>query len=252
MSSLEISQNKNSPPLLATSGTDITPSITAIRQFAFQHLIAAALFTKNCDEIERDNEGKLRDNFSLQDVCPYASGAIMSSVAGIEGYINEEYLLDDSLIKKAIPNFEEEFYNKEHPIEKKPILWKYKYALKVLKNQKLDEKSKEAKKAYEKAYKKAYNLIELRNTLMHFKPSYDKKYQKVGLQEALKDEFKMSSVCHSSVAVSDSEFATVNCMTYSCGEWAVKTCCQFIDTFSSLAGIPNRLTKRLDKLTTGR
>lgn len=163
------------------------------------------------------------------------------SVAGLEAYVNELYISHDSPIRKAIPNFEQEFYNKKYQIERKSILCKYQYALKLLEKQKLNKESTE--------FKNAKNLITLRNTLMHFKPFWDEEHQKAGLQEELKDEFKMSPFYNdSSNSVSDSEFATTSCMTSSCGKWAVETSYNFINTFSSCAGIPNKLTKDLDKL----
>lgn len=229
MSSQEVSATGN----YIAQPAIVQGELSVISNFALQHLIAATLFTKKCSEIEHNNEGKPFDAFFM-DIRSYASGAIMSSVAGLEAYINELYIPHESPIRKAIPNFEEEFHNKKNSIERKPILWKYQHALKLLGKQKLNEESTE--------FKNAKNLIELRNTLMHFKPFWDEEHQKVGLQEELKDEFKMSPFYNdSSNSISASEFAATSCMTYSCGEWAVKTSYKFIDTFSSLADILNKL-----------
>ncbi|MBW4636702.1 MAG: hypothetical protein KME05_00415 [Gloeocapsa sp. UFS-A4-WI-NPMV-4B04] len=232
MSSQEVSVTGNGRAQPAT----LNAEARVTSNFALQHLTAAVLFTEKCAEIERDNEGKEFGAF-FEDIRSYASGAIMSSVAGLEAYINEEYLPHDSPIRKAIPNFEEEFY-KQYGIERKPTLCKYQLALKLLGMQKLNKGSTE--------YKDAKNLIALRDTLMHFKPFWDKEHQKAGLQEELKGKFEMSPFLND-IFDSDSEFAANNCMSSSCCKWALKTSYNFIDAFSSQPGFRERWKELLDK-----
>lgn len=242
MSFLEISDNEDREPLRAK----VEGELVIIRNFAVQHLKAATLFTKNCYEIERTNEGK------QEDIRSYASGAIMSSVAGLEAYINELYISHDtpksskspeiSIREALLEGIEQErtvldskysLRNFKKFIGKTSTLNKYKIALELLEKRKPNEEFP--------YFKNPGTLVTLRNTLVHFKPSRNEKYQEEeeGLQEALKDEFKMSPSFNSSVSVSNSDFAATNCMTSSCGEWAVKTCYQFIGTFSLHAGIPS-------------
>ena len=112
-------------------------NIMVTSNFALQHLLAACLFAKNCKEIERENEGKPLGSF-FEDIRSYASGAILSSVAGLEAYINKLYLTHGSPLRQALPNFKEDFYktkeSKGFKIERYPTLKKYQHALSSLKN----------------------------------------------------------------------------------------------------------------------
>lgn len=73
MSSQEVSVTGN----CKASPAEMEAEARVTSNFAFQHLTAATLFTKNCSEIERDNQGKPFGAF-FGDIRSYASGAIMS------------------------------------------------------------------------------------------------------------------------------------------------------------------------------
>ncbi len=205
-----------------------------ISSFVFQHLFSAVLFSRKVRFIEEDNFGKPFGEF-FTEIRSYSSASFMASAAAIEANINELYISHGSVLRQNIHNFEEEFWGK-NGIEKKPVIDKYKEALKILKInsdiKNLDE------------FKDADLLLKLRNTFVHFKPNWDFS------PEDQKSELKtVSERCKFSQFVDDgADLISMKCMSYSCSKWGVESAIRCIDKFAEISGLQNKIEKFKNKL----
>src|SRR5687767_3067117 len=132
-----------------------------IANFAWQHLRAATIFRDHLIKLETDNAGRAFGSFFLE-MRSYGSACIMSAAASLEALINELFIAHNSPLRAQLPDFESKFWGKGG-IERKPILEKYQLALKMLNQPLLNEHSS--------PYRDAWALIELRNALVHYKPT---------------------------------------------------------------------------------
>jgi hypothetical protein len=88
-------------------------------------------------------------------------------------------------------------------------------------------------------------LINLRNTLVHFKPEWsheDGKHKK--LMNSLQTKFPFSPYFQNVVVAFPHAI-----MCYGCAKWSVTTTVNYLTKFSELADIPNKLDKFQDRLT---
>ena len=82
-------------------------------------------------------------------------------------------------------------------------------------------------------------LIRLRNTLVHFKPEWvhlQKEHNKIG--KALNGKFEMSPFLKPSEAI-----FPLRCMSHSMTKWAIRSSYSFIEVFSEVSTIENRIHK---------
>jgi hypothetical protein len=140
--------------------------------------------------------------------------------------INELFIAHNEKLRSQIADFEEEFWGKRG-IERKPILEKYQLALQMLGVAPLDEHSS--------PYRDAWALIELRNALVHYKPTWDPDRQrKVELVEVLDGRYPLSPFPDAG--------ADFVCMSAGCAKWAVATVLAFMRKFHERANLdPNKM-----------
>jgi hypothetical protein len=154
-----------------------------IANFAWQHLKAATIFRDRVVALEAEY---LEEPFGafFEEVRSFASACLMSAAASLEALINELFIAHDCQLRSQLNDFEEMFWGKQG-IERKPILEKYQLALRMLGAPILDE--------HTSPYRDAWALIELRNALVHYKPTWDPDRQrKVELTEVLEGRFPVS------------------------------------------------------------
>jgi hypothetical protein len=205
-----------------------------ISTFAFQHLMAAALFARQARVIERQNLEMPFGAF-FEDIRSYVSGAIMSSTAALEANINELFIAHGGPLRSTLSNFDAQFWGKKG-IEQKPILAKYQKAMRILGKKELREDSP--------FYEDAECLIGLRNSLVHFKPLWDPERKKqVDLVGKLKNKFALSSFCDGGA-----DFITMKCMSHGCAAWAVLVSTAFVKEFSMVSGLQDSFGQFQDKL----
>jgi hypothetical protein len=197
-----------------------------IANFATQHLRAAALFRDQVARIETENVGHGFGAF-FEDVRSYGSACIMSSTAALEALINELFIAHGSKLRALLSDFETEFWGRDRRgrggIERKPVLDKYQDALSKLGVLTLDKHSS--------PYRDAWGLVELRNALVHYKPTWDPDRQRqVELAEVLARRFALSPYSDNGA-----DFVTIQCMSAGCARWAVETVMVFIREFESRA-----------------
>jgi hypothetical protein len=217
--------------------------VKMVHTFAAQHLQAAALFARQAWKIENEHQEQPFGSF-FGDLCGYVSGAIMSATAALEANINELFIVRGPELRTALSqpetlsSFDVRFWGMKG-IEKETILDKYKYALKIL------GKKNTSKNASH--YDSAHCLIEMRNSLVHFKPLLDVKRRQTSLIEKLKSK---GFALNPNLNDSEDDFISTRCMSHGCAEWAVKTVIEFVDDFSNVSGLPNTFHPFLSMLQT--
>ncbi len=188
-----------------------------IDNFAWQHLKAATTFRDQVIAIELQNSGKPFGSY-FTDIRSYGSACIMSATASLESLINEFFIWPDGPLRQGLQNFESEFWGR-NGIEWKPPLQKYQKALEMLGKQKFDE--------HVPPYRDAWALIELRNYLVHYKPTWDPdRNRKVELVEVLTDKYMLSPFLDG-----PADFVTKQSMSSGCMKWAVSTVLGFMKEF---------------------
>jgi hypothetical protein len=194
-----------------------------ISNFAWQHLEAARTFSARSLALERDALGQDFGDFFV-DIRSHVSVSILSAVASLEALINEFFLAPHCPLRHLLDDFEKDFWG-EKGIERKPILEKYQTALTKLKLERLDSASS--------SYVNALCLIELRNSLIHYKPNWDPdRDSKTRLIKKLKGKYALSPFFGS-----QADFLTMQSMSAGCAIWAVDSVLKFLRTFDAIAKI---------------
>lgn len=216
---------------MATNQANVsgTLSITAyatgrvIANFAWQHLKAASTFRDHVVDLEHANSGQEFGAF-FENIRTYASGCIMSAAASLEALINELFITPDGPLRQRLPDFEAEFWGRGG-IEWKPPLEKYQIALDMLGHARLNE--------HEPIYRNAWALVELRNALVHYKPTWDPDRQrKVELVEVLSGTYPTSPFLDGGA-----DFVTMKSMSAGCASWVISTTVAFMRSFHDRAQI---------------
>lgn len=194
-----------------------------IANFAWQHMKAAATFRDRVEAIEASNIAQPFGSF-FEDVRSYGSGCIMSAAASLEALINEFFITPDGPLRKKLPDFETQFWGRGG-IEWKPPLEKYQIALEMLGQPRLDE--------HERPFRDAWALIELRNALVHYKPTWDPDRQrKIEMVEVLAGKYDLSPFPDAGA-----DFVAMRSMSAGCTRWVVATALRFIREFHTRAGL---------------
>lgn len=210
----------NATSKVAIAAVTSTAHATVIANFAWQHMKAATTFRDHVIEIEQSNREKDFGAF-FEDIRSYGSACILSASASVEALINELFIDPNKPLRQGMPNFESEFWDSKKAIERRPILQKYQIALKML-NQNIFDQQKSP-------YQDMWALLELRNALVHFKPSWDPDRQlKIDLSELLEGKFELSPFPDVG-----SDFVTMKCMSAGCMRWVIDTSLAFISDFDN-------------------
>ncbi len=203
--------------------------------FAVQHMMAAAHFSRLCNKVEQDNIGLPLGPF-YDEIISYVTATILSTVASLESNINE--IFADAL--DGILKFESIDLKRLKEIwqlvEEKPIIEKYQIA--IVFNGK-DRLAKDVRQ-----YQNVDTLIKARNALVHFKPEWhdeQEAHDKIG--KRLQGKFNYSSFVDE-----NSPIFPVRSMTHGFAAWAVQSSLDYIQWYSALAGMPNRFDKFIDRM----
>ncbi len=207
-----------------------------IANFAWQHLKAATIFRDRVFALEDEH---LKEPLGLffEEVRSYASACLMSSAASLEALINELFIAHDGQLRSQLQDFEKKFWGKSG-IESKSILKKYQLALQMLGVTALDE--------HIPPFRDAWAVIELRNALVHYKPTWDPDRQrKVELIEVLDGRFTLSPFPDAGA-----DFVSMKCMSGGCTKWAVAATLSFMHEFHDRANLDSNKMSGFWKLET--
>jgi len=218
------------------SSTEVTFEVRGegrvISNWAFTHFSAAKYFATKVLEIEKANEGAPFGNF-WGEIGIYWGGCVISAAASLEALINELYIHGGNPLHGSIPDFDVYFwgdpfdppwwrrlFHKTKPgLVRRPALFKYKKALRLLGKPAMDGRATTTEDAK--------TLIGLRNYLIHFKPLWDESRRDERLENALADKFDLSPCM-----VDGDDFITKKCVSGSCADWAVDTVRNFVAEFA--------------------
>lgn len=208
------------------------PTLRQRSNFAVQHLMAAARFSRKCGEIENQNNGQPLGPFYDVEI-GYVSATILLATASLESYINEVWADGE----KSFPELTESIrLHLLELIEDKPILEKFHRTLMV--------KGVEPFSKGAQPYQDAQALIRLRNALVHFKPEWhDEQEQHKKLEKLLIGKFEINPFIGE-----NSVFFPQQCMSYGCTKWAVFTAKDFVADFCYRTQLESKYFKFMDRI----
>ena len=207
-----------------------------IATFAWQHLKAARTFRDDVCRLELENFGREFGSFFV-DIRSYCTGVVLAAVASLEAHINELFIAPKGPLRGLIGDFEKEFWG-ERGIERKPILKKYNRALQLLAEPQLDEQGS--------AYQGAFALIELRNSFVHFKPTWNpKEHRRENVERLLAGKFNLSPF----VGVG-ADFVSKRSMSAGCAKWAFQSVLDFLRDFHGRGALQTVKMQNFWKLDT--
>lgn len=190
---------------------------------------AACHFSSKALEIER----KQKEEDSVKHRA-YVIGTIWTSVGLLESYINELYSdaaeQDFELMKK----FGEKKIKLIGKLWEKGIPRTAKYSILEKYNLLIDLVDAISLNRDSSPYQDVSALIALRNSLMHYEPSWNpientnlKPQKDLGkLEKKLKGKFKLNPLTGLG-----NPFFPDKCLGYGCSNWSISSCVEFIDTF---------------------
>lgn len=202
-------------------GLRATASATVTATFAYQHFKAAITFCDQVDSIESKNRLQPFGPF-FEDLRSYGSACVMSGTAAIEALINEHFITPHGPLRQMFNDFERDFWG-QRGVERMQPLKKYQTALKMLGLPRMDERTS--------PYRDAWALVELRNSLVHYKPTWDPARQRtVDMVEVLKGQYELSPF-----PGTNSDFVTMQSMSTGCAQWVIDTAVAFWKEFHTRA-----------------
>ncbi len=188
-----------------------------IAAFAWQHMKAAVTFRDHVIAIESENAERQFGPF-FEDLRTYGSACIMSAAASLETLINESFINPGGSLRGMLKDFKSDFWGRGG-IEWKPPLEKYQVALKMLGRPPFNESVA--------PFRETWALIELRNALVHYKPTWDPDRQrKVELVEVLDGKYEVSPFVDAGA-----DFVTMKSMSSGCARWVIATALAFMKEF---------------------
>ena len=207
--------------LNAAVSEQLNATARVIANFAWQHMKAATIFRDHAKELEHQNAMN-GSGPHFEEIRSYASACLMSAAASLEALVNEYFIATNCRLRPLFANFDAEFWARGG-VERKPILEKYQHALKLLGLPPLDESNS--------IYQDTSALIELRNNLVHYKPTWDPdRPGKASLASYLNGKYPISPF----LSARD-DFVTMQSMSFGCCDWAVTTAFRFIHEFDGRA-----------------
>ncbi len=206
--------------------------------FSNTHIKSAAIFAKEAEKIELQSQktdyiiaGELERNSHTS----YVVSSVIMSVAYLEGFINEIFVLLDyesteryaeSFIKSIDFNQRQQLSQLWHrEVKKYRTLEKYDYLLNYIKNETLNRVSK--------IYQNVDILIKLRNYFIHYQPEriYDSERYIVKIGQKLKGKFP-----NNFTAPDHSPFFPYKCISYGCAIWGLNSVLDFTEVFAKKIG----------------
>lgn len=218
-------------------------SVTIRTQFSCTHALSAALLARETAKLERDAEAP-----SLDLIRASATGAIMTSVAFLEGTINEFFidLVEDDLLpawKAALDPAASALAARlwtTAELQKLPCLVKFDAALEFFTREPFDRGAQ--------PYQDAKLVVQTRNVLVHAKPVThsdiveNSTAEAVRLSEQLRPKFKANRFMGNNASFPDGVLGAGG------AAWAFRSCLAFTDQFFRKMGVPARYEVVRDRL----
>jgi hypothetical protein len=212
--------------------TTASAEIRTRTNLSLHHLLGACRSTRRIGEIEQEYKNRELGNF-WDEIFQHALSVATLSVAAIESYANELYF-EGEIIATAMNSTAAAVISEL--IDDKKILDKYRFALAIRAEKKLD--------TGQGAAQSVDSLIKLRNAVVHFRPEWfgDENGEHQKLSRMLNSKFN-SSPYFPNESIFPRAWAS---HSFCC--WAIRSTVRFLDDFSRDANIPNQLDQFRDRL----
>lgn len=210
------------------------PELFQRAQLVWQHLYAAALFSRTVGAMEAAHKGKPLGSF-FDEIYAHASPCIIMAVAGIEAYANQIFADRASIFGHFDQELLEGMWDKwaERQLS---ALEKFRFAYQLGGLPPLN--------AGAAPYQDVTALFELRNALTHFKPEWSNArntHEKV--------EKKLATALSRSPFYPATEpLFPIAWATHQSTKWAVSSCIELIDVVSTALGRDSKLATKLKAL----
>jgi len=204
----------------ALASSTVSAQARTLQNFAVQHMLAAALFSRRVGELERTHAGAPFGPF-WEEILHCATASVMTSTASLEAYTNELFFERATVF----PGYRSELLDRLwETFEQKSVLEKFEFALLLRGCPPLDRGVR--------PYQDMAALIALRNALMHFKPEWDDEATRhAKISRHLEGRFSPSPF------LTDALIFPRRWATHACTAWAVKSALDFADEFERAAGL---------------
>lgn len=235
---------------------DVHPH-AASADLSSQHFWSAEVFAGNALQIEEEFSDKECAHGVYSKHQAYASGAVLSTVAFLEAYINELfYHCSLTLGGAPIDGLDRDQQATLGRMSRRgvprtaryPVLEKYDIALDLL--------AKAPLGAAAQPYQDASSLVKLRNALVHYEPEF---YPVPGplrdsvdpraapsLEKRLRSKFPLNPL-----AATGYGFFPDHCLSAGCAAWAVEVSLSFVKSFVERVGIVERKSPIADRWRNG-
>lgn len=201
--------------------------------FAIQHLLGAAHFSRHVAELEQAHTGKMFGGF-FDEILWFSSACVLSCSAGLEAYANELFIDRSQHFPDLRPEDADKLWD---VIQRNRTLEKFDFALLL--------KQKPLLGQWSRLTEDVRALIDLRNRITHFKSQWDGKTgAHAEVSRTLEDRFEPSPFLPDTESLFPRRWAT-----HGCTRWALKSCVDFLIAFESLSGVPARVAKHAARLT---
>lgn len=230
---------------------DSSLSISSRSYLSIQHILSSILFVRQCANIERNYDGKFREDIYMEH-CSYAISSIFSSVAFLEASINElftdaedgqvEHLkglgpsvvrIMSSLWKYGVPR-----------TARYSILEKFQIALILAGKHQFEEGLA--------PYQDANLAIKLRNAFIHYEPETitiysdnDRSATPHKFYKILNGKFALNPL-----AGEGNAFYPDKCLGHGCAKWALSSSLEYADEFYLRIGVKPPYDHVRSKLST--
>ena len=228
---------------------------TASTDFSTQHYYSADLFANIAAELEAQANSNERGLYARHQA--YTSGAVLASVAFMEGYINELFThCADGLGGSSLQGLSTDersllgrMWNRGVPRTARfSVLDKYDITLDLLAKPPFDRGAE--------PYQGVTALLALRNALMHFEPDFYPVPNPRGdpipqdtlpnLEKKLRDRFALNPLAYDQFG-----FFPDKCLSAGCARWAVDSATSLVHAFVKRMGIVERFKDPIASLMSG-
>lgn|SRR6266487_605575 len=206
--------------------------------FSLQHIQSAALFTRQCYQIEK-NYDRVFSNDLMADHWSYVTGAIFAAASFLEATINE--LFADTVdhpdgelashLEVATRQLMADMWKRDIPrTAHYQIIEKFQIALTLARKSLLD--------LSRSPFQDVQTLIIIRNDLIHFEPVWTsieaEKVHKRILSLQQEKKFALNPLITGAL----NPFYPDKCLGHGCAKWAISNSIEFVEDFFSRMGIP--------------
>ena len=206
--------------------------------FSLQHIQSAALFTRQCYQIEKNYDGVFSIDL-IADHWSYITGAIFAATSFLEASINELFAdtVDHpdgelaSYLDVATKQLMADMWKRDIPrTAHYQITEKFQIALTLARKPLLDFSKP--------PFQDVQTLITIRNDLIHFEPVWTSVEAEQAHKRILSLQQEKKFALNPLITAALNPFYPDKCLSHGCAKWAVSNSIYFVEVFFSRMGIP--------------